>query len=154
MSASTTSRAFDPEDPDTRAALLAELDALFEELTSELAGDVHLCRMSGVCCDFLRCDHVLYATALEAWYTVNRSGDPSPADEPRLCPYWKKGMCTAREGRPVGCRTYFCAAERREERDRIYESFHARIASVGNRYGFPYEYAPFVELLAESRDED
>ncbi|MEM7236169.1 MAG: hypothetical protein AAF517_28655, partial [Planctomycetota bacterium] len=58
-------------------------------------------------------------------------------------------LCVERERRPLGCRTYFCDPEYRDETEAVYEELHREIQSLAERYGIPYRYEPFVAALRE-----
>jgi Fe-S-cluster containining protein len=135
------------------------LEAIYRELEEAIAKTRPRCDLTGRCCDFESSGHTLFATELEARYLLARaSGPPStllagtgPLVPPpnRLCPFWKNRLCTAREGRPLGCRVYFCDSSYRDLMPELYERFQARIRALHDELGLPYRYAPLVETLRE-----
>ena len=127
--------------------------AVNRALDEELAPHVHLCEVRGVCCDFRSADHRLYASELEVRYALRlreARGEPVPrTDDPLLCPFWRGGLCTARDERPLGCRTYFCAPSWRERGEALHEHYHRKLQGITEDEGIPYRYGPWVEGLAE-----
>ncbi len=136
-------------DPERAARAFEALEALYAELEDELAVLAPRCELSGVCCRFEEVGHTLFATALEADHAVRLQPQaPPPAAEGR-CPYHVGGLCTAREGRPLGCRTYFCDEPKREALEALHERTLARVRAIEREAGYPARYAPFPEQLAE-----
>jgi Fe-S-cluster containining protein len=136
-------------DPAARERALAELEALLAELDAEVAALSPRCELSGRCCRFEEVDHVLYATGLEADLAAARHPAAPPPEAEGRCPYHVRGLCTAREGRPVGCRTYFCDERTTEPLQDLHERYLARVRAIEREHGIAPTYAPFPELLAE-----
>ncbi len=65
------------------------------------------------------------------------------------CPYQVEGLCTAREGRPLGCRIYFCDENAQSWQNEVYEKYHARLRGVHERFGVPYRYMEWRAGLRE-----
>jgi hypothetical protein len=65
------------------------------------------------------------------------------------CPYQVGGLCTAREGRPLGCRIYFCDENAQEWQNEVYEKYHARLRGVHEKFGVPYRYVEWRVGLRE-----
>jgi Fe-S-cluster containining protein len=144
---------------DIRERAFAALRLLYAEVEREIAARAPVCDLKGVCCDFERSDHVLYATRLETDYAVTQAQQrgsalaPSaelPPRERKLCPFWKDGLCTHREGRPLGCRIYFCDPS--YDGAPLYERFHAAIQQLCAASGYPYSYGRFVNELPEAAE--
>jgi len=124
------------------AAIYAELDELLDAVRP-------VCLARGICCRFEEADHVLYSTGLEADHAAATLPEaPVPEAEGR-CPYHVAGKCTAREARPLGCRTYFCDPSMQDALEATHERFLARIREVERSLGYPAVYAPFPALLAD-----
>lgn len=134
--------------PERRAAAFARLAALYAELDDQIARLSPRCALSGTCCRFEEAGHELFATALEADYAAARHPDaPSPEADGR-CPYHVAGRCTARHGRALGCRTYFCDETRTDELQALHERFLAALRRIERETGYPAAYARFPALLA------
>lgn len=135
-------------DPETRARAFAELEELYAEVDALVRYSESVCLRRGVCCRFEEAGHELWATALEADYAAERHPEAPPPEAPGRCPYHRGGRCTAREGRPLGCRTYFCDVRTQETLARAHEDFLARVRHIERSHGYPAAYARFPELLA------
>ena len=126
---------------------LARLDALYADLDAELAALAPRCELSGRCCDFPKSGLTLFSTALEM-ERLRRSGAPHENGDPALCPHWSAGVCVAREGRPLGCRLYFCDASKAAPLEELSIRYHERLRRIHDETGVAYRYAPF---LAQAR---
>ena len=135
--------------PEARAAAFAELEALYEEVDEWVAGGRPVCLARGVCCRFEEAGHELWATALEADYCAARHPEPPRPEAPGRCAFHVEGRCTAREGRPLGCRTYFCDDRTTEPLQELHERMLGRIRELERRHGYAPTYAPFPVLLDE-----
>ena len=134
-------------DPALQQKAFAQLEELYAELDQEIAQYKPRCEMSGLCCRFEEADHVLYATALETDYaTAKHPSAPPPALEGR-CPHHVDGICTAREGRPIGCRTYFCDPTTEQALLDVHERYLARLRKLERELDYPAAYAPFPAQL-------
>lgn len=137
----------------TRERLLSELGALYGELDAAIASANPLCRTSGDCCRFAQYGHRLYATRVEAQYFALRHGEP-PRDFPQdACPYQKDRLCTAREGRPLGCRVFFCDPAWKGRGEELTERYLRRIGALSESLGIERDYRPFLEHLRAFREE-
>ncbi len=135
-------------DPEKRAAAFEELRALYREVDAVVERSHSVCLARGLCCRFEEAGHDLYATALEADFAAATEPDAPPPEAPGRCPYHVGGRCTAREGRPLGCRTYFCDPQTQPALEAQHEAFLRRIREIAARAGYSPAYAPFPELLA------
>ena len=66
----------------------------------------------------------------------------------RWCPYHVAGRCTAREGRPLACRTYFCDTRTESVLSEAHEHFLRRLRAIEREHAYPASYAEFPRLLA------
>lgn len=123
------------------------LAILYSELDHEIRAHTPRCEMSGLCCRFEEADHVLYATALETDYAVAQHPKAPAPEAPGRCPYHVKGICTAREGRPIGCRTYFCDPLTEDVLLEVHEEYLGKLRVLERLLGYPAAYAPFPALL-------
>ncbi len=143
--------------PETSEGVFRELRALYAELDREIGSVLQenaaaSCRACGECCGFPPQGPVLYATAPERELLTQTP--PPPGTYPEgACPYLRESKCTARERRPVGCRTHFCSsalppAEAREACEGLGEKALAEIRGIVERHGLPWDYAPVVDRTA------
>jgi len=134
---------------ESREGAFAALRELYEEVDAFVAKASPVCIMRGVCCRFEDAGHELYATALETDYAAHcHPAAPTPEAEGR-CAYHVAGKCTAREGRPLGCRTYFCDTRTDSVLEEAHEFFLKGIRKIGAEYDYPVPYARFPASLLE-----
>ncbi len=132
---------------ETRARAFSALEQLYAEvdLLAERSGSV--CILRGACCRFEDAGHRLFATALEADYARERVPDAPAPEAPGRCPYHVAGRCTARAGRPLACRTYYCDTRTESALRAAHEHFLARLRAIERETGYPVSYAEFPALL-------
>ena len=132
---------------------LREVLALYAEMDAALAEPQQLCRACGSCCDFGTHGEILYASKLEREVLELAKRPPAPAGpadrEALVCPYRVGKKCSAREFRPIGCRTYFCRGQGRESGMALYEQYRARLAEISRRAGLPWDYRRVIKALRE-----
>ena len=140
-----------PVDADWDGAFRA-LEQLYQSLDQELPRWEFTCSASGNCCDFDAYGHRLYASTLEAEYFFrNTPGERANQDE-RQCPAWGPDrLCRARDGRMLGCRTYFCPPYPRGVPEDLHARYDARIKALHDRFAIPYEYRDITAWAAERR---
>jgi hypothetical protein len=130
--------------------LRAEIEDLYRRVDAEIARIGVVCWLRGKCCDFEHNEHRLWASSVEIAYVDEKHPEPF-APGSVLCPFWKDGLCTERERRPLGCRTYFCDPAHREATESAYERFHAEFRALADRFDVPYTYRDFVAALRTVR---
>lgn len=129
----------------------AELELIYQELTQHIDDKKLSCAMRGICCDFERADHRLYATTLEIAYMQECAGD-SEGVTPLRCPWFKEGRCNARQGRVLGCRAYFCSDV--DASADLYEEFFVKIKELHRKWDIEYRYVPVFAYLSERKQDD
>ncbi|MCP3914349.1 MAG: YkgJ family cysteine cluster protein [bacterium] len=135
--------------PEVREEAFARLEALYAEVDAFVERARPVCIVRGVCCRFEEAGHELFATALEADYALARHPGPPPeAEAPGRCPYHVGGRCTARAGRPLGCRTYFCDRRTESVLADAHEHFLRKLRVLEAEEGYPSAYGRFPDLLA------
>lgn len=134
--------------PAVREAAFARLTELYQEVDAQVAASGARCELSGLCCRFEEAGHELFATALETDFAAARHPAAPPPQAPGRCPYHVAGRCTAREGRPLGCRTYFCDPRTEGALAEAHEAFLARLRRIERECGYPAAYGRFPALLA------
>jgi hypothetical protein len=145
-----------PNDPDrTRVepGWHAELVDLYSELDREVARLGPICELSGRCCRFQEYGHTLFVSAPEVWFLLGRAPRPQrPLDRGESCPWQdEKGRCTARNGRPLGCRVYFCDPTYQHVGQEVSEKFIGRLKHLTQDHGLPWNYAPLHHHLKAER---
>jgi hypothetical protein len=130
---------------------LADLDLLLQELDYEVADLGARCWLSGDCCDFDAAGHRLFVSEIEARRFakgVDLAGwDPAS----RTCPAWKDRRCTAREHRPLACRTYFCDPAFTERVHTLTERYVTRLKWLHEKHGLAWDYRDFLDHVARIR---
>ena len=130
--------------PARLARAFRRLRALYRAVDAALAPWAGACSACGQCCDFATHDHVLYVTELERALLVSRCGPgdgPLPAGR---CPYQAGNLCSAREERPLGCRTFFCREPAAAQGKDCYQKFLRQMAPLREEAGLEISYAPLL----------
>jgi Fe-S-cluster containining protein len=132
--------------PDT---LRRAIEAIYRDVDSEVSALGAACWARGDCCDFDRAEHRLYASGLETAYAgEGREGPTNPKET--LCPFWIDRRCTARERRPLGCRTYFCDPRYQGALEAIHEKHLRRLRELTQVHALSWSYAEFVGAVRAS----
>ena len=139
-----------------------DIEREIEEIHLEIAEAVRsigpLCLASGQCCRFEAHGHRLYASGLEAARCVaicREEGrgigleEIDAAVERGNCPWQDGRLCTARSGRPSGCRVYFCDPRAAKMVPEIAERAHAGIRAIHDEHRIPYVYGEWRTMLRE-----
>ncbi len=154
----------------TLADAFVQVKALYEGLDAEIDFHKPRCVASGRCCHFEEYGHRLYATRLELEYfrnveivppaqaaggessldtktkppdrtisfplpLINDNGEIAPG-----CPWQVNELCTARRGRPLGCRVYFCDPTSTHWQANAYERYHRLLKILHDKAGLAYAY--------------
>ena len=133
------------------SAWKADLRQLYARLDEVVAAGGARCELSGRCCDFPTSEHVLYASALEGEYALDAAEGHVPPAAEGCCPWFAEGRCSLRDGRPMGCRIYFCDPSWADDMSAIYERFHGELKQLHERHGREYSYGRFVDDMAARR---
>lgn len=145
-----------PTEGDSTGLDLAEsfddaLKRLYQDLQSEIARLAPVCDLSGRCCRFLEFDHTLFLSKPEADFLVLNAPKPSRAlDDGATCPWQdNRGLCQAREARPLGCRLFFCDPSYQEAMPILSETYLRKLKHLTARFQLPWNYAPLHVHLAQ-----
>lgn len=127
---------------------MEDLELLLQELDYEVKDIGARCWLSGDCCDFDAAGHRLFTSEIEARRFakgVDLTGrDPNSTQ----CPAWKDRRCTAREHRPLACRTYFCDPRFKDAVHELTERYVTRLKWLHEKHGLPWDYRDFLSHLA------
>jgi len=124
-----------------------DLLAAYAEVEALIAERAPRCEMSGRCCRFDEAAHQLWCTELELRHALDAAGGEVPAAPEGLCPWHIDGLCSLREGRPLGCRTYFCDPSWTEAGEQLHERLHGVITALHETHNVPYAYVRFVDAV-------
>jgi len=130
-----------------RERAMQALRGLYEELQLELDALQPRCSLSGLCCRFEEAGHELFAGGLETDLALAEHPElPEPEAEGR-CPYHVAGRCTARAGRPLACRTYFCDESKEDALFELHERYLKRVRAIEAEHGYDRVYSRFPALV-------
>lgn len=116
------------------------LKSIYDSVDRIIAGlDLH-CQQDGSCCRFGTSELRLFVTGLEVLYLRYKCGTSFPSVSMDQCPYLERDRCRAREGRPLGCRIYFCDPRFGLGAEAIYEKYHREIVLIHNNHDLIYNY--------------
>lgn len=121
------------------------------DLDAAIAARGPVCRLSGRCCKFEEYGHTLFLSRVERETLIADAPAPvRPLDDGETCPWQDThGRCNAREGRPLGCRVYYCDPTYEAEAGPISEEFLGRLKRIADAAGLPWDYRPLHRHLRE-----
>jgi Fe-S-cluster containining protein len=128
--------------------------SIYEDLARDIAEAGPVCDLSGRCCRFQEWDHTLFLSEIEARLLLAEAPPGCrPLDSGATCPWQdERGHCTAREGRPLGCRVYFCDPSYQEAGQRLSEVYLSRLKAATEAHGLLWSYAPLHHHLRSAVD--
>lgn len=145
----------DPTDALPPPEFRARLRSLRRDLDDELRALAPVCEISGRCCKFREYGHTLFLAAPEADLLVAEAPPPArPLDDGDTCPWQSdRGLCLARDARPLGCRVYFCdpRPEVQNELFALGERHLARLKALVDEFRLDWDYRPLHRHLAARR---
>jgi Fe-S-cluster containining protein len=133
--------------------VVAGLRAVYAYLAAAVESRGPACWASGRCCNFDAAGHRLYATGLEAAYTLTHATGPltpvalDDAIRRGGCPFQERNLCGLHPARPLGCRVYFCDRSAQGWQRELSERALAEVRAVHTRHGVEYRYAEWRSLL-------
>ena len=141
-----------------RPEIAAAIESVHLEIAEAIREIGPLCLASGSCCRFEAHGHRLYASGLEVARCVAicdseaagvSAEDVAESVERGTCPWQDGRLCTARSGRPTGCRVYFCDPRADEVVPKLAEAAHERIRAIHDDHDVPYVYGEWRSMLAD-----
>jgi hypothetical protein len=141
--------------PNCRPSFHGELREIYAQLDAEVARLAPVCQLSGRCCRFREYGHTLFLSQPELEYLLNEAPAPARAlDAGDTCPWQDdRARCTARQGRPLGCRVYFCDPAYQGAAPALSERFILQLKSLALRHRVPWRYAPLHRHLQDLQDQ-
>ncbi len=135
-----------PEFAESLAELYRQADRQIAQLNPS-------CNGGGECCKFDQAGHLLYLSGIELAYLLEIE-PPLPAQAKiKLCPYQIGPKCTARQRRPLGCRTFFCEKALDEPLRAIHEQFHEKLRNMHIQWGIDYFYSELTSSILGLMDD-
>lgn len=120
------------------------------DLAADIAVVAPVCDLSGRCCRFKEYGHLLYVSRPEAEMLLETAWPENAViDDGATCPYQVKGLCTARENRPLGCRIYYCDPRYAGVGEELSEVYVDRLKELHEETNTPWEYQPVHVYLRE-----
>ena len=141
----------DPFTSDPAEGFDEALKQLYRDLRDEIARLAPVCDLSGRCCRFKEYDHTLFLSKPEADYLVSNAPRPSRAlDQGATCPWQDdRGLCQARDARPLGCRLFYCDPSYQDVMPVLSETYLSKLKQLTAKFGLPWNYAPLHVHLAQ-----
>jgi len=137
------------------AARVDVIDAMrdfYEAADKVIVARGALCTNRGDCCRFGEFGHRLYVTTLEVVYFIARHTSRLPVTED-ACPHAIDGTCHAREGRPLGCRVFYCDPKAQDWQGPLTEKMLSRLREMHTRLNVPYVYQDWLTILRRVADD-
>lgn len=147
------------------AGFRAAMTDWYADLDRRIAEHRPVCRNRGACCRFGEFGHRLYVTPVELSFFAaslkraagagarhgGESGSLPVIGAGGACPYQVDGVCSAREGRPVGCRVFFCESAGEGWQEALSERALGELKQLHERFDVPYAYAEWLGALEQVR---
>ncbi|MDY7011835.1 MAG: hypothetical protein SVV80_13960 [Planctomycetota bacterium] len=131
-----------------KPAMMEELRRIYENADRDIADTEAVCLGGGNCCKFDLFCHRLFLTPVELALLVSSQ----PPDKDRIlrkrCPYQIGPRCSAYHRRALGCRIFFCRAEK-QRFEELYEKYHREIQALHESYCIPYSYGELTTGLMQ-----
>lgn len=124
-----------------------ELNKFYECFDKELSKLPQPCTACGGCCNFEKAEHRLYVTALEAAYFFSHYLPKKASVD--TCPYMESLLCTAREHRFLGCRSYFRLHNKAEseQAQALHERALTELKELHRKHSLPWRYFDVMSLF-------
>ena len=127
----------------TPLSVIDEIKGIYDRMHAEIARHAPVCQVSGRCCRFRDYDHTLFLSQPELDLLVSEGLPEGAVIDDASCPFQIKGLCTAREKRPLGCRVYFCDPNyEMTVGPEIAEQFTNELKEVHQRHELTWDYRP------------
>lgn len=139
------------DEPPSRA-LRDRLRELYQWVDEQVAAAAPVCIASGRCCRFAEYGHTLFLSGPEADLLVDEAPAPvRPLDDGRTCPWQDdRGLCRARDARPIGCRVYFCDPTFQDRSHEISEAALQTLKRLCDQSDADWRYATLHRHLREA----
>ncbi len=130
-----------------RPEITNALAEIYRQVDGQIAQLKPSCLGGGTCCKFDHAGHLLYLSGIEL-ANLLKIAPPLPGQaEIKRCPYQVGPKCTNRQGRPLGCRTYFCDKLLEQPLRKIHEQFHRQVRSLHLKFGIDYYYCELTSSI-------
>jgi Fe-S-cluster containining protein len=126
-----------------------QLQIFHQHADEVIAAHQPRCELSGRCCRFDEYGHTLFLARSEAEILLQDGIPPDSEISTASCPFQINNLCTAREKRPLGCRTYFCDPEYQDAMPDVSEALIRELKTLHDQADVAWEYRPLVHYLRE-----
>jgi Fe-S-cluster containining protein len=123
--------------------------AIYDDVRGDIVRAAPVCELSGRCCRFKEYGHTLFLSRPEAELLLEQGLPESAVVDESGCPFQIKGLCTARERRPLGCRVYYCDPNYDGVGEELSERYVAVLKQLHDDTHTPWEYRPLHDFLRE-----
>lgn len=127
------------------------LQQIYQDLESDLKNLADDCKACGSCCEFSKETHLLFASRIEWEYLFYCHGSCENIDE-TTCPFIKESKCTARDGRTLACRIFFCDSLKKDEREQLYEKYLDRIKELHKQENIEWTYSTMKSFCQDIQE--
>ncbi|MHC4122867.1 MAG: YkgJ family cysteine cluster protein [Planctomycetota bacterium] len=138
-----------------KAGLIKKVADIYQWLDSRISRYTDTaddCRACGRCCDFEKFDHRLFVTTAELIYLKEKLGGENIRLMPTgICPYNIEGKCDIYEHRFVGCRIFYCKADKNFQSS-LSESALGRLKLLCTEFEIDYSYTDLPTALNSIAD--
>jgi Fe-S-cluster containining protein len=128
---------------------IERLLAVYRAADAQVAEAAPVCEVSGRCCRFKEYGHTLFLSRTEADLLLSQGLPADSVVNDEGCPFQIRGLCTARDRRPLGCRVYFCDPAYAGRGEQISETAIAALKTLHQETETPWEYRPLIHFLRE-----
>ncbi len=135
-------------------SVVEAVEGIYRRLQSRLEPAGRSCKACGRCCDFESFGHRLYITSPELIYFQSKLKEndvPLQAMTGGVCPYRKKGRCSAYPWRFAGCRIFNCTGNA-DLQSMLSEGTIASCKSLCIQSGLEYRYMDLKSALQKIQD--
>lgn len=133
-----------------RESLFKNLKNIYECLEQDFKNIDQPCTQCGSCCNFKDFGHRLYISSLEFAY-VSSHLKCYKVHNLDVCPYMQNQLCSARNYRMLGCRTFFRLHQKKDEMQAqdLYEAYLKQLKKIYKDHEIPWEYKDFMVYVKE-----
>ena len=133
---------------DNKAVIESVFD-VYADIDRYIESAAPKCENCGLCCNFGKYGHRLYATTAEmtVFYNFAREVKPSEDCDTDKCIYRGRNRCDMYQGRTSGCRIFYCQDLPDELQNELYEQVLARLRDIHLQLKIPYYYADLMWWL-------
>jgi Fe-S-cluster containining protein len=132
-----------------RPEFLTAISRILMQADRDISLLAPVCFAGGACCKFdLTGERLMVSTGELA--LLLRQPPPRPRQAAlQRCPYQSGPLCTARQRRPLGCRTFFCRGGLGEPAAAVYERHHASLRALHDASAIPYVYVELTGAILQ-----